>query len=119
MFIYENLIQLIIQQINTSAPRFFGDLINGHAQVKSHFKRGFHGLIIFLNLYFEKGGTGLPNSLSWLRRWSFPLKIETKLLQTSSSVIEIKVAQFVYLVSKLQAMLCTLLYYLRLPKADC
>ena len=33
MFIYENLIQLIIQQ-TTPLPSLSGDLINGHAQVK-------------------------------------------------------------------------------------
>ena len=34
MFIYENLIQLIIQHVIPSPPRFSGDSINGHAHIK-------------------------------------------------------------------------------------
>ena len=70
MFIYKNLIQLIIQQIVASPPpsHFSGDVINGHAQIELYFKQGFH-FISFLKSVLWKGGGGAgPPNPPWLRR---------------------------------------------------
>ena len=46
--VYLRMIDSIDHSTNYSlSPRFSGDLINGHAQVKQYFKRGFHFLIFF------------------------------------------------------------------------